>query len=72
LGYAFQSYNDNGSLGAFGELEYHTPAIGGSTGLDSYTDVSQLWAYTGPSAHIDRIAAQLLGSESLRALPPAT
>src|SRR5207248_2042079 len=33
-GMAFQSYN-GGDLGAFGELEYHTPAIGGSTGLDS-------------------------------------
>ena len=72
MGYAFQSYNDNGSLGAFGELEYHTPAIGGSTGLDRYTDVSQLWAYAGPAAHIERIAAQLLGAESLRAMPQAT
>jgi hypothetical protein len=66
LGYAFQSYNDDGKLGgAFGELEYHTPAIGGNTGLDQYTDVSQLWAYTGPTASIDRIAAQLLGADSL-------
>jgi hypothetical protein len=68
-GYAFQSYNDNGSLGAFGELEYHTPAIGGNTGLDRYTDVSQLWAYTGPPADIERIAERLLGAESLRGLP---
>jgi hypothetical protein len=69
LGYAFQSYNDNGSLGAFGELEYHTPAIGGSTGLDRYSDVSQLWAYTGPPLDIERIAARVLGAESLRGLP---
>ncbi len=69
LGYAFQAYNDNGSLGAFGELEYHTPAIGGSTGLDRYTDVSQLWAFTGPPTVIDRLATHLLGEESLRALP---
>jgi hypothetical protein len=69
LGYAVQSYNDNGSLGAFGELEYHTPAIGGDTRLDHYTDVSQLWAYTGPPGQIGRIAGHLLGADSLRALP---
>jgi uncharacterized protein DUF6786 len=69
LGYAFQSYNDGGGIGAFGEVEYHTPAIGGDTGLDRYSDVSQLWAYTGPSTAINHIAEHLLGVESLRALP---
>ena len=64
VGYAFQSYN-GGSLGAFGELEYHTPAIGGNSGRDSYRDTSQLWAFSGPPNLIRKIAGYLLGDESL-------
>ena len=64
VGYAFQSYN-GGTLGAFGELEYHTPAIGGESGRDSCRDTSQLWAFSGPPALIRKIAGQLLGDESL-------
>lgn len=67
-GYAFQSYNDGGSLGGFGELEYHTPAIGGGRGSDQLTDVSQVWGYTGPTPAIRRIAAHLLGAGSLAGL----
>jgi hypothetical protein len=65
-GMAFQSYN-GGDLGAFGELEYHTPAIGGASGLDNYRDTSQLWAFSGPPALIRKIAGHLLGDESLPA-----
>ena len=65
LGYAFQSYNDGGQLGAFGELEYHTPAIGGSSGLHRHSDVSQLWAFSGLLAQIHRVAERLLGAESM-------
>jgi hypothetical protein len=61
LGYAFQAYNDDGALGAFGELEYHTPAVGGDTGLDSYVDRSQVWAFAGEEERILEIAEQLLG-----------
>ena len=64
-GYAFQSYNDGGQFGAFGELEYHTAAIGGSSGLHSHRDVSQLWAFSGPTAQIHTIARRLLGDEIL-------
>ena len=66
VGYAFQSYN-GGSLGAFGELEYHTPAIGGNSGRDSCRDTSQLWAFSGPPTLIRKIAGHLLGEESLPA-----
>ncbi len=66
MGYAFQAYN-GGHLGAFGELEYHTPAIGGRTGQNSYRDSSQLWAFSGPPDQIRAIAGQLLGQESLPA-----
>ena len=67
-GYAFQSYNGGSWLGMFGELEYHTPAIGGATGQASLTDVSQLWAYTGPTAAIEAIGRRLLGAQALPAL----
>ena len=69
LGYAFQSYNDGGGLGGFGELEYHTPAIGGRTSLSEHSDVCQVWGYIGPTAAIERVARQILGSDSLSALP---
>ena len=65
-GYAFQAYN-GGDLGAFGELEYHTPAIGGAGGQDSYRDTSQLWAFSGPTGLIRTIAEKLLGADSLPA-----
>ena len=65
-GYGFQAYN-GGDLGAFGELEYHTPAIGGASGQDSYRDVSQLWAFSGPTPVIRKIAGMLLGEASLPA-----
>ena len=63
-GMAVQCYN-GGDLGAFGELEYHTPAIGGSSGLDSYRDTSQLWAFSGPTNLVRKIAGHLLGDDSL-------
>jgi hypothetical protein len=66
VGYAFQSYN-GGSLSAFGELEYHTPAIGSRGGQNSCRDTSQLWAFSGPPALIRKIAGHLLGDESLPA-----
>jgi hypothetical protein len=65
-GMAFEAYN-GGDLGAFGELEYHTPAIGGGTRLESCRDVSQLWAFSGPAPQVRRIAAALLGEQSLPA-----
>jgi len=65
-GYAFKSYN-GGDLGAFGELEYHTPAIGGDSGQDSYRDASQLWAFSGATDVIRTIAGKLLGEASLPA-----
>ncbi len=64
-GYAFQSYNGGEALGQFGELEYHSPAIGGDTGQASLTDTSQLWAFSGPSAQIEAVARRLLGDNCL-------
>jgi hypothetical protein len=60
-GYAVQCYSDDGSLGDFGEMEYHTPGIGDGTGITSYTDRSQLWGFRGDRTIIEEIAERLLG-----------
>ena len=63
LGYAVQVYNDDGTSGAFGELEYHVPAVGGDTGRDACVDFSQVWAFEGSREHIRAIADALLGQD---------
>lgn len=60
-GYAMQCYNDDGNFADFGEMEYHAPAIGYGTGLTSYTDRSQLWAFRADKPVIEQIARRLLG-----------
>lgn len=62
-GHCLQFYSDNGQLGRFGELEYHTPVIAeneafGNCGL---TDVSRVWSYSGPIPTITRIRKLLVG-----------
>jgi hypothetical protein len=61
LGFAIQACNVDSGLGSFSELEYHVPAIGGGTGLTSYEDVSQIWAFRGTAVSVHEIAARLLG-----------
>jgi hypothetical protein len=63
-GYAFQACNVNSNLGAFSELEYHVPAIGGETGKIYSEDHSQLWAFRGSESSIKSIARRLLSAES--------
>ena len=60
LGYAVQCYNDDGTLGDFGELEYHTPAIGYGTGMTCYRDCGSVWAFRAEQSLIQRIAGRLL------------
>jgi hypothetical protein len=60
FGYSTQACNIKSHQGPFSELEYHSPAIGGKTGLTRYTDESQLWAFRGDNAQIARIAHTLL------------
>jgi hypothetical protein len=60
-GCALEMYNDNGSTGSLGELEYHSPAIGGSTGRDFYLDRSQVWAFRAERTLIESVAMLLLG-----------
>jgi hypothetical protein len=63
FGFAFQACNVNSNLGAFSELEYHVPAIGGQTGKKYAEDRSQIWAFRGPESSIKAIARQLLSAE---------
>ncbi len=65
VGYAVQCYDDDGSLGDFGEMEYHTPAIGAETGGSEYTDCSQVWAFSGEEKAIREISSWLLGRKGV-------
>jgi hypothetical protein len=65
LGYAIQACNIHDNLGAFSELEYHVPAIGGGTGRTSCEDTSQIWAFRGFLEKIQRIANSLLSAEAV-------
>ena len=59
FGYCLQFYNHSEGPDSWGEMEYHTPAIGGRTGLQTYSEVSQVWAFTGCEKSI-RAASKLL------------
>ncbi len=52
VGYAVQCYNDDGTYGNFGELEYHSPAIGGSTQRAEYHDTSLVKIRLAPKSQI--------------------
>jgi hypothetical protein len=62
-GYSTQACSVNSRWGMFSEMEYHVPAIGGSTGLQHIEDRSQLWAFRGSKEDIGKIARALLSSE---------
>jgi hypothetical protein len=66
-GYAVQICNVNDAMGRFSELEYHVPAIGGSTGKTRCEDHSRVLAYRGSRDAIAEIAIRLLGHAPLRA-----
>lgn len=63
LGYSTQACNVNSSLGAFSELEYHIPAIGGVTGALRGGDTAQVWAFRGPADRVLNIAHTLLSPD---------
>jgi len=62
-GYSTQACSVNSRWGMFSEMEYHVPAIGGSTGLNRVEDRSQLWAFRGMREDIVKIARSLLSNE---------
>jgi hypothetical protein len=59
-GFSTQACSVNSGLGSFSELEYHVPAIGQGTGLDSCHDVSQVWAFRGSEGKIQRVLESLI------------
>lgn len=70
FGFGVQACNVNSNLGAFGELEYHIPAIGGDTGATECHDSAQVWAFRGSRGQIESVVKILLTSESLPANTP--
>jgi hypothetical protein len=45
----------------FGEMEYHSPAVGGPPLAKEYAETSLLWAFGGSAKAIEGIAKELLG-----------
>lgn len=62
-GYSTQACNVNSALGAFSELEYHIPAIGGTTGSARCDDTAQVWAFRGHEAGVLAVARRLLSAD---------
>jgi hypothetical protein len=60
-GYVLECYNDGGVNGLYGELEYHSPAMGPGTGRSECVDHAQLWGFQGAKNNILDIMRQLLG-----------
>jgi hypothetical protein len=60
-GYVLDCYNDGGMNGLYGELEYHSPAMGPGTGRSQCMDRAQLWGFQGQRQNILNIMSQLLG-----------
>jgi hypothetical protein len=60
-GHCVQCYNDDGTIGAFGEMEYHTPILDRKRGECALTDRSQIWCYAGAPATVERIRQTLIG-----------
>ena len=60
-GYALECYNDGGVNGAYGELEYHSPAMGDGTGRLDCFDRAHLWGFQGSKTNIVRIMRAFLG-----------
>ena len=61
--YSTQACAVHNELGFFCELEYHAPAIGAGTGQTRSHDASQVWAFRGPQAAIQRVARELLSAD---------
>jgi hypothetical protein len=63
LGYSTQACNVNSALGAFSELEYHVPAIGGKSRHTRCDDTAQVWAFRAPADSIRAVGQRLLAPE---------
>ena len=54
-GHAVQVYVDDGAHGGFGELEHHSAALDGASGIDEVSDQCDTWVFRGPASTIDRV-----------------
>jgi hypothetical protein len=63
VGSAIEACNVNSRLGAFSELEYHAPAIGGASGDSARDDESQVWAFRGPEERVLQVMRLLLSPD---------
>lgn len=57
-GHVEQVYVDDGNFGNFGEIEYHSPALG-TNGHNIINDENNIWALTGSAAELQKIADKL-------------
>ena len=62
-GYAFQACSVNSGDESFNELEYHAPAAKTLEGQNRTYDQSQVWAFRGGFADIEKAVNILMGSE---------
>lgn len=62
-GHCVQMYNDDGQIGAFGELEHHAPGVKWEQerGVFARSDISQVWCYSGSYAAMTEAGRLLLG-----------
>ena len=58
-GYVQQVYVDDGALGGFGELEYHSPACVADK-QNVVCDTSEVWGFSGPKKQIAAIKETIL------------
>lgn len=58
-GHTQQIYVDDGALGGFGEMEYHSPALEAGT-RERVTDRQSVWAFAGPAEALSDILERLL------------
>ena len=58
-GYVQQVYIDDGKLGGFGEMEYHSPAVSMKKG-NEISDISELWAFIGNKNEIIEIKNKII------------
>ncbi len=61
-GHCVQAYNDDGKLGDFGEMEYHTPLMMTSKDQYSLEDTHETFCYFGNIEVINKIRHILLGT----------
>jgi hypothetical protein len=60
-GYLTEIYVDDGQLGGFGEMEYHSPAIEMNKGEYKIEDSSETWGFVGPEEGVEELVGRFVG-----------